>query len=71
MPYPSEIEEQMKRLYKSLNEKDRRRYAAISPMDEKVKWTNLTRQEISELLKEEGIDVSVTVVDQHPNWYKP
>lgn len=29
-----------------------------------VKWTNLTRQEISELLKEEGIDVSVTVVDQ-------
>jgi Rhodopirellula transposase DDE domain len=137
MPYPAEIEEQMKRLYKSLNEKDRRRYAAIeafklgwggmtyisqllgcdyyvlklgkeelqdseamemigirhegggrksalvtiegideaflrvlskhtagSPMDEKVKWTNLTRQEISELLKEEGIEVSVTVVDQ-------
>jgi Rhodopirellula transposase DDE domain len=137
MSYPSEIEEQMKRLYKSLNEKDRRRYAAIeavklgwggmsyiskllgcdyyvlklgkdelqdseamemigirnegggrksalltiegideaflrvlsrhtagSPMDEKVKWTNLTRQEISELLRGEGIDVSVTVVDQ-------
>jgi Rhodopirellula transposase DDE domain len=137
MPYTTEIEEQMKRLYGSLNEKDRRRYAAIeavklgwggmsyisnlfgcdyyvlrlgkaellddeamkmkgirlqgggrksalatiegideaflrvlskhtagSPMDETVKWTNLTRKEISELLKEEGIEVSVTVVDQ-------
>jgi hypothetical protein len=135
--YTDEIEEQMKRLYESLSEKDRRRYAAIealklgwggmsyiskllgcdyyvirlgkeelqdseamgmegirregggrksalatiegideaflrvlskhtagSPMDEKVKWTNLTRREIGELLKEEGIDVSVTVVDQ-------
>jgi hypothetical protein len=28
-PYPSDIEQQMQRLYKSLNEKDRRRYAAI------------------------------------------
>jgi hypothetical protein len=137
VPYVTEVEEQMKRLYGSLNEKDRRRYAAIeavklgwggmsyisnlfgcdyyvlrlgkeellddeamkmkgirlqgggrksalamiegideaflrvlskhtagSPMDETVKWTNLTRKEISELLKEEGIDVSVTVVDQ-------
>jgi Rhodopirellula transposase DDE domain len=136
-PYPPEIEEQMKKLYGSLNEKDRRRYAAIevvklgwggmsyiskllgceyyalrlgqeelqdseamamtrvrrpgggrksalttiegldeaflqvlsqhtagSPMDEQVKWTNLTRAEISELLKAEGIEVSVTVVDQ-------
>ncbi len=122
--YPSEVELKMQRLYESLSEKDRRRYAAIealklgwggityisqrlgcdhytirfgteeledeaaislgeirrpggrrksaletikgldaaflkviaqytagSPMDEMVKWTNLTRQEIAELLK--------------------
>jgi hypothetical protein len=136
-PYSSEIEQQMQRLYSSLNEKDRRRYAAIeainlgwggisyvsglfgcdyytlrlgmaelddeasmsmsgirregggrksalesiegldaaflrvlaehtagSAMDETVKWTNLKRQEIAELLAAEGIIVSVTVVDQ-------
>jgi Rhodopirellula transposase DDE domain len=136
-PYSTEIEEQMQKLYGSLNEKDRRRYAAIeviklgwggmsyiskllgcdyyalrlgqeelqdreamemtrvrrpgggrksaletiegldeaflrvlskhtagSPMDETVKWTNLTRTEISELLQAEGVEVSVTVVDQ-------
>jgi hypothetical protein len=40
------------------------RYTAGSPMDEKVKWTNLKRHEIAILLKEEGIQVSVTVVDQ-------
>jgi len=28
-PYGEEIEEQMKNLYQSLSEKDRRRYAAI------------------------------------------
>lgn len=39
-------------------------HTAGSPMDELVKWTNLTRQEIAELLKGEGITVSVTVVDQ-------
>ncbi len=33
-------------------------------MDEQVKWTNLNRQEIAQLLKGEGIVVSVTVVDQ-------
>ena len=33
-------------------------------MDAQVKWTNLTRAEISELLKGEGLEVSVTVVDQ-------
>ena len=33
-------------------------------MDEQVKWTNLNRQEIAQLLKGEGIAVSVTVVDQ-------
>ena len=39
-------------------------YTAGSPMDEQIKWTNLTRVEIAQLLKEEGIMVSVTVVDQ-------
>ncbi len=136
-PYSPEIEAQMRNLYQSLSEKDRRRYAAIeakklgyagisyicrvlqcndhtirqgmkeiakplpekenrirqsgggrksvletnpgldtaflrvlenhtagSPMDEKVKWTNLTRGEIAMRLQEEGYTVSVTVVDQ-------
>lgn len=39
-------------------------HTAGSPTDERVKWTNLTRQEITELLCAEGIEVSVTVVDQ-------
>jgi hypothetical protein len=39
-------------------------HTAGSPTDETVKWTNLTRQEIAELLHREGIEVSVTVVDQ-------
>lgn len=40
------------------------RHTAGSPMDETVKWTNLKRHEIATLLNEEGIEVSVTVVDQ-------
>jgi Rhodopirellula transposase DDE domain len=40
------------------------RHTAGSPMDETLKWTNLKRHEIAALLKEEGIEVSVTVVDQ-------
>ncbi len=39
-------------------------HTAGSPMDEQVKWTNLNRQEIAKLLQDEGIRVSVTVVDQ-------
>ncbi len=39
-------------------------HTAGSPVDEKVKWTNLTRETIAERLKEESFDVSVTVVDQ-------
>jgi Rhodopirellula transposase DDE domain len=39
-------------------------HTAGSPMDETVKWTNLTRSQIADLLKLEGIEVSVTVVDQ-------
>lgn len=136
-PYSPEVEQQMRRFYQSLSEKDRRRYAAVeafklgwggityisqlfqcndkpiregmkeleqeealnqsrlrqtgggrksafetiegldaaflrviaqhtagSPMDDRVKWTHLTRHEIAVLLKTEGIAVSVTVVDQ-------
>jgi hypothetical protein len=37
-------------------------HPAGSPMDEPVKWTNLKRHEIVALLKDEGIEVSVTVV---------
>lgn len=39
---------------------------AGSPMNETVKWMNLTRQKIVQLLEQEGIKVSVTVVDQLP-----
>ena len=39
-------------------------HTAGSPMDETVKWTNLTQQEIAHLLEQEGIKVSVTVVAQ-------
>ena len=136
-PYPKNIEQQMQRYYRSLSEKDRRRYAGIealklgyggiryvtkvlgcdyktiklgmselsdesamsapsirrvgggrksalmtiagideaflrvvsphtagSPIDERVKWTNLSRPQIAALLEAEGITVSVTVVDQ-------
>lgn len=41
------------------------RHTAGSPMDEDIKWTHLTRQQIAErLASEEGITISVTVVDQ-------
>jgi hypothetical protein len=39
-------------------------HTAGSPTDESLKWTNLTRQELAQLLKQEGMKVSVTVVDQ-------
>jgi hypothetical protein len=41
-----------------------REHTAGSPEDERIKWTNLTRGKISEKLKENGFNVSVTVVDQ-------
>lgn len=136
-PYGEETEEQMKNLYQSLSEKDRRRYAAVeakklgyggisyvcrlfecdessvkrglnelkapltpkesevrnagggrrkvlqtmpgideafleiisshtagSPMDETIKWSNLSREKIAEGLAEKGYQVSVPVVDQ-------
>ncbi len=37
---------------------------AGSPMDETIKWTNLSRPSIAEALKERGFKVSVTVVDR-------
>ena len=40
------------------------RHTAGSPMDETLKWTNLKRHEIADWLQDEGITVSVTVVDQ-------
>jgi Rhodopirellula transposase DDE domain len=39
-------------------------HTAGSPMDETIKWTNLSRHEIADLLKADGVEVSVTVVDQ-------
>jgi hypothetical protein len=39
-------------------------YTAGSPMDEKIKWTNLTQKEIVEGLKVHGITVSATVVQK-------
>lgn len=41
------------------------RHTAGSPMDESIKWTHLTRQQVADrLAAEEAIDISVTVVDQ-------
>lgn len=39
-------------------------HTAGSPMDETIKWTNLTREEIATHLQSAGFTVSVTVVDQ-------
>lgn len=40
-------------------------HTAGSPVDESIKWTHLTRQQIAERLADaEGIAISVTVVDQ-------
>lgn len=39
-------------------------HTAGSPMDEKVKWTNLSREKLALGLQEEGFTVSVTIVDQ-------
>jgi len=39
-------------------------HTAGSPMDETIKWTNLSRPAIADKLNEQGFKVSVTVVDQ-------
>jgi hypothetical protein len=41
-----------------------RNHTAGSPLDETIKWTNLSRGDIAEKLKEHGFTISVTVVDQ-------
>jgi hypothetical protein len=40
------------------------RHIAGSPMDETVKWSNLSRVAIAEKMQEHGYKVSVTIVDQ-------
>ena len=37
-------------------------YIAGDPMDEKIRWTNLSQKQISEKMQQQGIDISVTVV---------
>lgn len=37
-------------------------HIAGDPMDEKIRWTNLSLEQISLKMKEEGIDIGVTVV---------
>lgn len=39
-------------------------HTAGSPMNETIKWTNLSRQSIANKLKDKGFSVSVTVVDK-------
>ena len=40
-------------------------HTAGSPMNESLKWTHLSRQQIADLLRQEaGLSVSVTVIDQ-------
>jgi hypothetical protein len=41
-----------------------KKYTAGDPMDEKVKWTNLKRREISELMLKKGIDISRNLVSK-------
>jgi len=41
-----------------------REHTAGSPMDEKVKWTNLTNREISEAFTQRGMNVTEHVVQQ-------
>lgn len=40
------------------------KHTAGSPMDEEIKWTNLTHKEIAKKLEEENFEVSTTVVKQ-------
>ena len=39
-------------------------HTAGSPMDERIKWTNLSRQSIANKLKDKGFPISVTVIDK-------
>ena len=37
-------------------------YFAGDPMDEKIRWTNLSQKQIAERMQQQGIGISVTVV---------
>jgi len=39
-------------------------HIAGSPMDENIRWTNMSRQQLADALGQKGFNVSVTVVDQ-------
>jgi hypothetical protein len=39
-------------------------HTAGSPVDEEIKWTNLTKNKIVELMNEEGCNISITIVNQ-------
>ena len=39
-------------------------YTAGDPMDEKIRWTHLTHQQIADKLKEKGIEISRKIVKQ-------
>ncbi len=39
-------------------------YIAGDPMNEDIRWTNLSKQKISERMKAEGVDISKTVVNK-------
>jgi len=39
-------------------------HTAGSPMDETIKWSNLSRKKIAQALADRGFAVSVTIVDQ-------
>ena len=41
LPYSPEVEQQMQRLYNSLSEKGRRRYAAIEALNRCMGWNNV------------------------------
>lgn len=45
-------------------------HTAGSPMNEEIKWTNLTRVDISKAFKEKGMNISVHVVKQLLKKYK-
>ena len=39
-------------------------HTAGSPVDEEIKWTNLTKYKIVELMNEEGCNISITIMNQ-------
>ena len=39
-------------------------YIAGDPMDEKIRWTNLSQKKIAEKMRDQGVEISVTVVQK-------